>query len=137
METQEQYVTKTKITQSDVNYYFMVLANSVEMTSDGGFENTNELSYNYNALRQEIAETRITDPYQYSKDELLYLGFRQTKADSNIYLVPVWFYDLLPKGTKLIHKSGDKDFGEFYKGDVTLPDTSVEFGLTAYGVEVE
>jgi hypothetical protein len=134
MEKQEQQVEPRKFTQSDVNYFFMVFANSIEMASDSQFENTNELDYNYNAVRGQIAETLVTDPYKYSREELLMLGFRQTKADSNIYLVPIWFYDLMPKGVRLVHKSGDS---EFYKGDVTLPDTSVEFGLTAYGIEIE
>jgi hypothetical protein len=135
METQEQYVIeKRKITQSDINYFFMVFANSLEMSKDSNFENTKELDYNYNAVREQIAETLITDPYQYTKEELLMIGFRQIKAESDILLVPIWFYDLLPKGTLLTHKESEL---EFYKGDVVLPDTTVEFGLTAYGVKIK
>jgi hypothetical protein len=125
---------KKIITQSDINYFFMVLANAIELAEDNTEKESRIVSDNYNAIRQTITEEYETSLENYSAEELKIIGFRRLNKDSNLYLVPVWFYSLIPDGTELIHSES----GEVYvKGVGPLPDSTHQFGLMVYGVETE
>jgi hypothetical protein len=130
-EQKQEKVELQKITQSDINYFFMVLVNSVEMAEDGQWKDPAPVSMNFNAIKKEIVEKYHTSPDVYTTEELVALGFRKVSADSDLYLVPIWFYDLIPAGTLLVHKESSD---VFTKGSRDLPDTTHEFGLISYGV---
>lgn len=52
----------------------------------------------------------------------------------NLFLFPLWFVPLIPKGTELTTISGDTFI---YNGDISEIDTDIRCGCVAYGIKLK
>lgn len=83
----------------------------------------------YNNLKEEMAKI-IKDVTKLPVGDLLTLGFLKWDDKSEIYLIPLWAYDLIPDGTELTDIFGDKHV----KGTHSI-DLDARFGCIAYGLD--
>lgn len=51
----------------------------------------------------------------------------------NLFLIPLWFVPLIPKGTELTTINGDTFI---YNGDISEIDTDIRYGCVAYGIKL-
>lgn len=87
-----------------------------------------ELRKVYENSRQMI-KPRLQNITELPKEELEDLGFRLWDEEGELYLIPIWMIDLLPKGMELSDINGDK---------VLLDDNldlDHRFGYLAYGLD--
>ncbi len=78
----------------------------------------------------------IVNPYEMRLDEIIDLGFkRYSKDDERLYLIPLWFYQLLPNSFmgKSILDEADDQFHQLIKTDL---DTDNRGGWLAYGIDI-
>lgn len=67
-----------------------------------------------------------------NKEELVELGFSTFSEESELMLIPIWAYDLIPNGTKLTGLFG----GEYIKGKDEV-DMDIRGGCLAFGIIVQ
>lgn len=72
----------------------------------------------------------LGDITKLSKEELNILGFEKWE-ERDLYLIPLWAFDLIPDGTELESIGGDK----VIKGKDEI-DLDVRFGCIAYGLKL-
>lgn len=65
------------------------------------------------------------------ESELIELGFNKFSKESKLMLIPIWAYDLFPKGTEVIGLFG----GTYIKGKDYI-DMDIRGGCLAFGIEV-
>lgn len=91
-----------------------------------------EVIENYQNIKEQMKEI-VGDITKLSVDELKDLGFflwSNEKEDlSNLYLIPLWAFDLVPDGTTLTSIEGETAI----KGQDSI-DLDVRFGCIAYGL---
>lgn len=110
-----------------------ILMNKIQMGLS--YENwSNEFSYkevkeSYANIKEQLSEI-IGDITELSADELKELGFKKWEEESELYLIPLWAFDLIPDGTELESINGDKAI----KGKDEI-DLEVRFGCIAWGFE--
>ncbi|NLD21661.1 MAG: hypothetical protein GX664_04145 [Bacteroidales bacterium] len=93
---------------------------------------SDELSYreiktSYLIIKEQLREL-IGDITELSADELEELGFKKWEEESELYLIPLWAFDLIPDGTELECIDGDKAI----KGKDEI-DLGTLFGCIAWG----
>lgn len=88
-----------------------------------------EISDGYDSIRQQFKD-RIKNIGELTADELKDLGFSKWSNESDLYLIPIWFYDFIPDGIELTSISGEKAV----KGQDYV-DMDTRFGRLAYGIE--
>lgn len=67
-----------------------------------------------------------------NEEQLKMLGFKRWNDETELFLIPLWAYDLVPDGTKM-----HSIFGEtVVKGEEKI-DKDVRFGCLAYGIAPE
>jgi len=90
-----------------------------------------EIKESYLNIKNLLKEI-IGDITTLSKEELKELGFAKWEEERELYLIPLWAFDLIPDGTELESISGDK----IIKGKDEI-DLDVRFGCIAYGLKKE
>ncbi len=108
------------------------LMNSIQMGVS--YEWSDEFSYkkvkeSYANIKEQLSEI-IGDITELSEDELRELGFTKWEEESELYLMPLWAFDLIPDGTELKDIFGNKAI----KGKDEI-DLDVRFGCIAWGFE--
>lgn len=112
-----------------------ILMNKIQMGLS--YENwSDEFSYkeikeSYSNIKNQLKEI-IGDITALSVEELKELGFKKWDEESELYLIPLWAFDLIPDGTVLECISGER----VIKGKDEI-DLDVRFGCIAYGLNIE
>jgi hypothetical protein len=110
-----------------------VLMNNIQM---GLFYEQWSDEFSYDEIKERYAKVKeelkgiIGDVTALSVDELKELGFKKWDEESNLFLIPLWVFDLIPDGTELESISG----GKAIKGLVDI-DLDVRFGCIAWGLQ--
>lgn len=110
-----------------------ILMNKIQMGLS--YENwSDELSYkevkeSYANIKEQLSEI-IGDITELSVDELKELGFKKWEEESELYLIPLWAFDLIPDGTVLESISDERAI----KGKDEI-DLDVRIGCIAWGFE--
>lgn len=86
-----------------------------------------EVIRSYERIKDQAKEI-VGNPVDLSDEDLKNLGFKKWDEDSEIRLIPIWAYDLIPDGTELTSIGGSKTV----KGTNEI-DLDVRFGCIAYG----
>jgi hypothetical protein len=111
-----------------------VLMNNIQMGLSYD-EWSDEFSYKeikdrYSKVKEELNGI-IGDITAMSAEELKELGFTKWDEESEIHLIPLWAFDLIPDGTELESIDGDK----VTKGKDEI-DLDVRFGCIAWGLNL-
>ena len=77
-------------------------------------------------IKKHIDFTKLT------KEEAIELGFKKWDNDSNLYLIPIWLFPVIPIGIELTAIDGEK---VIYNGENIDDDT--RFGCIACGIVIE
>lgn len=108
-----------------------ILMNNIQMgLSYEGW--SDEFSYKkikekYTNIKEELKDI-VGDITALSLEELKELGFSKWSEESELQLIPLWAFDLIPDGTELESISGNKAVKG--KGEIDL---DVRFGCIAWG----
>jgi len=110
--------------------------NLTTVMKDIGLTLMSTLEYSYEEIKEEHSKIKETlkaiigDITELSVDELKELGFKKWEEESELYLIPLWAFDLIPDGTVLESISGERAI----KGKDEI-DLDVRIGCIAWGFE--
>lgn len=112
-----------------------ILMNSVQAGITYYEKRSDEFSYkeikeSYLNIKEHLSVI-LGDITKLSKEELNILGFEKWEEERDLYLIPLWAFDLIPDGTELESIGGDK----VIKGKDEI-DLDVRFGCIAYGLKL-
>lgn len=102
--------------------------NILQINIDNGLIDDPMVVAEYASMKDQIREI-VGGIEALSIKEMLYLGFSRWDENQPLYLIPLWFYDLIPDGIELTSIFGDKVIKG--SGKVNL---DIRFGLIAWGL---
>jgi len=120
-------VALKRLDQDHINYVFLCMMNAIELNRHG--QPIEIVNNTYDSILNQLSHEFILNPYAYTIDELLHMGFRKYDRESNLYLIPIYLFHIIPDYTEIENIAGEmylqREIQEI--GDVT-------YGLTQFGI---